>query len=99
MNKIIELSDKIDQIKNINEKIKLIKDLNEMIEVEKNNLNFLLNNDINTLKIKIMPKHKKLSIEQLEEEFENTMININEKVSLYIAINRYYKDIEEELFD
>ncbi len=70
-----------------------------MIEIEKKNLNFLLNNDIKNLKIKIMTKHKKMTIDDLEEEFENTNININEKVSLYLAIDRYYKDIEEELFD
>ncbi len=99
MDKILELSERIDNIKNINEKIKLIKDLNEMIEIEKKNLNFLLNNDIKNLKIKIMTKHKKMTIDDLEEEFENTNININEKVSLYLAIDRYYKDIEEELFD
>ncbi len=103
MDKILELSEKIDNIKNINEKIKLIKDLNEMIEIEKKNLNFLLNNDIKNLKIKIMTKHKKMTINDLEEEFENifenTNININEKLSLYLAIDRYYTDIEEELFD
>ena len=98
MDKILELSDKIDQNKNINDKIKLIKTLNEMIEIEKNNLNFFLNNDIKNLKIKIMPKHKKMTIDELEEEFENN-ININEKVSLYLAINRYYTDIQDELFD
>ncbi len=98
MDKIIELSDKIDQIKNINDKIKLIKSLNEMIDIEKNNLNYFLSSDIKKLKIKILPKHKKMTIDELEEEFEND-IDINEKVSIYLAIDRYYTDIEEELFE
>ena len=98
MDKIIELSDKIDQMKNINDKIKLIKNLNEMIDIEKNNLNYLLSSDIKKLKIKILPKHKKMTIDELEEEFEND-IDINEKVSIYLAIDRYYTDIEEELFE
>ena len=98
MYKIIELSEQIDKTTNINEKVKLIKKLNEMIEVEKNNLNFLLNNDIKNLKIKIPPKYKKMSIDELEEEFNN-IDNINDKLSIYMAIDRYYTNIEEELFD
>ncbi len=98
MDKIIELSDKIDQMKNINDKVKLIKTLNEMIETERNNLNFLLSNDIKKLKIKIFPKHKKMTIDELEEEFDN-VIDINEKVSIYLAIDKHYTDIEEELFE
>ena len=98
MDKIFELSEKIDNIKNINDKIKLIKTLNEMIEAEQNNLNFLLNNDIKNLKIKILPKYKKMTIDELEEEFDKTN-NINDKVSIYLAIDRYYTNIEEELFD
>ncbi len=98
MDKIIELSDKIDQIKNINDKLKLIKNLNELIEIEKKHLNYLLSSDIKKLKIKILPKHKKMTIDELEEEFENDM-DINDKVSIYLAIDRYYTDIEEELFE
>jgi uncharacterized FlaG/YvyC family protein len=98
MDKILELSDKIDATININDKIKLIKELNEMIEVEKNNLNFLLNNDIKNLKIKILPKYKKMTINELEEAYETTN-NINDKVSIYLAIDKYYTNIEEELFD
>jgi hypothetical protein len=98
MDKIIELSDKIDQMKNINDKIKLIKNLNEMIDIEKNNLNYLLSSDIKKLKIKILPKHKKMTIDELEEEFEND-IDINEKVSIYLAIDSYYTDNEEKLIE
>ena len=61
MDKIIELSEQIDNISNINDKVKLVKNLNVMIEEEKR--------------------------------------NINEKISIYLAIDRYYTNIEEELFD
>ena len=98
MDKIIETADKIDKNTNINEKVKLIKDLNEMIDSETHNLTFYLNNDIKKLKIKIIPKYKKMTIDELEEEF-NKIDNINDKIAIYLAIDRYYTNIEEELFD
>jgi len=98
MEKIIEITEHIDKITNINEKVKLIKNLNEMIDNEKKNLNLLLDNDIKNLKIKILPKYKKMTIDELEEEFENVN-DINDKISIYLAIDRYYTNIEEELFD
>jgi len=98
MNKIIELAEKIDKTTNIDNKVKLIKDLDEMIETEKKHLNFLLDNDIKNLKIKILSKYKKMSIDELEEEFD-IIEDINEKISIYLAIDRYYSNIEEELFD
>ncbi len=100
MDKIIKLSEEIDQIPNINEKIKLIKTLNELIENEKTNLNNILSNDITSscIKTKTPIKYKKMSIDELEEEFEKTN-NINDKISIYVAINKYYTNIEEELFD
>jgi hypothetical protein len=96
MDKIIELSDKIDNITNINDKIKLIKSLNEMIEIEKKNLNNIIDN--NNIKTKIPIKYKKMSIDELEEEFEKSN-NINEKIIIYSAIDKYYSNIEEELFE
>jgi len=98
MEKIIELSEKIDQNKNINDRVKLIKTLNEMIEIEKKNLNFLLNNDIKNLKIKIPTKYRKMTIDELEIEFDKN-IDLNDKIAIFLAIERYYTDIEEELFD
>ena len=65
MDKIIELSDKIDNIANINEKIKLLKTLNEMIEIEKKNLNSI--NNTSHIKTKIPIKYKKMSIDELEK--------------------------------
>ena len=100
MDKIIELSDKIDNTVNINEKVKLLKTLNEMIEIEKNNLNSINNAPNNTLhiKTKIPIKYKKMSIDELEDEFEKCN-NINDKIIIYSAIDKYYSNIEEELFD
>ncbi len=91
MDKIIELSEQIDQTSNINEKVKLIKILNELIEAEKTNLNNILNNNIITsnLKTKIPIKYKKMSIDELEEEFDKNN-NINEKILIYLAIDKYY---------
>ncbi len=100
-NEIIKKADEIDNTININHKVKLIKELNEMIEIEKKNLNFLLDSNIKNLKIKISPKHKKMTIDELEEEFDRKYdtFNINDKISIYLAIDRYYTNIEEELFD
>ncbi len=97
MDKILELSDKIDNINNINDKIKLVKELNQLIENEKLNLNNLLNNDIKKLKIKIPQKYRKMTIDELEDEFNKA--NINDKIVIYLAIDKYYTDIEEELFE
>jgi hypothetical protein len=97
MDKIIELSDKIDNLSNINEKIKLIKTLNEMIEAEKTNLNNIIDKDLN-INTKIPIKYKKMSIDELEDAFEKCN-NINEKIIIYSAINKYYTNIEEELFE
>ncbi len=97
MDKILELSNRIDNINNINDKIKLVKELNELIENEKTNLNNLLNNDIKKLKIKIPQKYRKMSIDELEDEFNKA--SINDKVVIYLAIDKYYTDIEEELFE
>jgi hypothetical protein len=98
MDNIIELADKIDNLSNINDKIKLIKSLNEMIEIEKNKLNNILDNDIKNIKTKIPIKYKKMSIDELEDEFEKCN-NINEKILIYTAIDKYYSNIEEELFE
>jgi hypothetical protein len=98
MDKIIELSEQIDNISNINDKVRLIKTLNELIEIEKNNLNNILNSDIKNFKTKIPLKYKKMSIDELEQLFiEST--NINDKILIYMAIDKYYTNIEEELFD
>jgi hypothetical protein len=50
------------------------------------------------MKIKIPLKYKKMTIDELENEFEKCN-NINDKITIYKAINIYYKNIEEELFE
>ena len=101
MDKIIELSEQIDNISNINDKVRLIKTLNELIELEKTNLNIILDNNIKNIKnikTKIPIKYKKMSIDELEQAF-NESNNINDKIIIYTAIDKYYTNIEEELFD
>ncbi len=98
MEKIIELSEQIDNISNINDKVRLIKTLNELIEIERNNLNNILSSDIKNFKTKIPLKYKKMSIDELEQAF-NEATNINDKILLYMAIDKHYTNIEEELFD
>lgn len=101
MEEIINLSETINKIVNITDKIKLIKNLNNMIEIEKTKLNYIYNqmvsNKIGDCKIKIPVKYKKLNIEELEELFNKTE-DINDKISIYLAIERAYTNISDELF-
>ena len=101
MEEIIILSETINKTISITDKIKLIKNLNTMIEDEKTKLNYIYNqivsNKINDYKIKIPAKYKKLNIEELEELFNKTE-DINEKISIYLAIERAYNNISDELF-
>ncbi len=98
MEQILELEEKINKTENIYEKIKLIKELNELIDIVKIELNNILDNDINEMKIKIPLKYKKMSIDELEESFSNCN-NINEKIKIYHAINKYYTNIIDDLLD
>ena len=101
MEEIIALSETINKTVNITDKIKLIKNLNSMIEIEKHKLNYIydqmVSNKISDYKIKIPAKYKKLNIEELEELFNKTE-DINDKISIYLAIERAYNNISEELF-
>ena len=98
MEQILEIENKINQIDNIYEKVKLIKELNELIDKEKTELTYILENDINDMKVKIPLKYKKMTIDELEEAF-NTCNSINEKIKIYHAINKYYTNIMDELFE
>ncbi len=92
MEEINELYEKISSCNNISEKINMTKVLNEMIDNEKERLN---NININT-NIKIPLKYKKMSVDELEDAFENS--NINEKIIIYNAFERLYNNISDELF-
>ncbi len=98
MEHILDIENKINKTDNVYEKIKLIKELNELIEVEKNELTNILENDIDNMKIKIPLKYKKMTIDELEDAFGNCN-DINEKIKIYHAINKYYTNIMDELFE
>ena len=92
MDSINELSEKINECKNINDKIKMINELNELIENETDNLKDLetkINENNHIFKIPI--KYKKKSIEELEELY-NSIDDINEKYIIYQCINKYYNN-------
>jgi hypothetical protein len=98
MELINELVEKIKNTNDINEKVTFIKELNCNIEKEELNLNNILNNNLDEIKIKIPIKYKKMSIDELEDSFENTN-DINEKIIIYQAINRFYNNIIDDLFE
>ncbi len=97
MNNILELSNKIDNESTINNKMKMINELNSLIEKQKDYYNeMIIQINSNSNDIKIESKYKKKSIEELEELYENTT-NIEDKINIYIAINKYYNDKLKEL--
>ena len=98
MDEIIKLSENISTNINIEEKIKMVNTLNDMIKTERTNLNYLLENKLVNLKVKIPLKYKKMSIEELEIEFNNSN-NINDKISIYYALDKAYNNICSELFN
>jgi hypothetical protein len=96
MDEIIKLSETIDNTININEKVNMIQLLNGMIQKEKTELNNILENNISNLKVKIPLKYKKMSINELEELFNNTS-NINEKIIIYHAITKSIENVITEM--
>ena len=96
MNNILELSNQIDKELtsggNINNKIKMINELNILIEKQKEYYNEMILQINSSQSIKIESKYKKKSIEELEELFNDPTINIEEKINIYNAINKYYND-------
>ena len=98
MEAINELAENINKCTNITEKVKMIESLNIMITTEKNVLNNILDNNIDEMKIKIPLKYKKMSLDELEEIFENTE-DINEKIIIYHSIIKVINNISEGLFE
>jgi hypothetical protein len=99
MDSINQLSEQINECKNINDKIKMINELNELIENETEKLKDLekkINENNHIFKIPI--KYKKKSIEDLEDLY-NQSDDINEKFIIYQCINKYYNNNLELLFD
>lgn len=98
MDEIIKLTETIEQCNNIDEKLNYIKQLHNLINIQKTELNNILKNDIDKIKIKIPLKYKKMSIEELEELFNSTS-NINEQIIIYHMMNRVINNISDELFE
>ena len=96
MEEILNIEKQINETKEIHEKVKLIKERNDLIVKEKEELTYILDTNIDNIKIKIPIKYKKMNIEELEETF-NSCENINEKIKIYHAINKYYINILDEL--
>ncbi len=100
MNNILELSNNIDNEIDINKKMKMINELNILIEKQKDHYNQLtlqITQEISQ-NIKIESKYKNKTIEELEELF-NSKNNIEDKISIYYAINIYYNNIINKLFN
>jgi hypothetical protein len=97
MNNILELSNKIDKETDFNNKMTMINELNSLIEKQKDYYNEMImqinSKDIN---INIESKYKKKSIDDLEELFNNSN-NIEDKINIYNAINKYYNYKLKEL--
>ena len=96
MNKILELSNKIESTVDINNKMKMINELNSLIEKQKDYFNELIIKINSSESIKIDSKYKKKSIEELEELFDNSS-DIEEKINIYYSIDKYYNDKLKEL--
>lgn len=100
MNHILELSNKIDNEITFDNKMKMINELNILIEKQKEYFNDLIIKINSSESIKINKndsyKYKKKSIEELEELFNNNS-DIEEKINIYYAINKYYNDKLKEL--
>ncbi len=98
MNNILELSNKIDICVDINNKMKMINELNSLIEKQKDYFNELIIKINSSESINIINnKYKKKSIEELEELFNNSNVDIEEKINIYYAIDKYYNDKLKEL--
>jgi len=84
MDKIQECANTIDTSNSITEKVEQINKMNIMIAEERKHLQ-LIQDTLDKVG-KVPSKYKKLTLEQLQELFDKSS-DINEKVSLYCAIN------------
>ena len=81
MDEITKMVENINTTINIADKVKMICNLNSMIEVERKQLNNILENNIDEVKAKIPIKYKKMTLDELESEFNNNF-DINEKITI-----------------
>ena len=98
MDEIAKIAENINTTINIADKVKMITNLNSMIEVERKQLNNILENNIDDIKAKIPIKYKKMTLDELENEFNNNK-DINEKIIIYHAICKNINNITDELFE
>ncbi len=100
MNNILELSNKIDNETNFTNKMKMINELNILIEKQKEYYNEMIMKIDSSQSNLIESKYKNKSIEELEELFNKipSGCDIEEKINIYNAINKYYNDKLIELF-
>jgi hypothetical protein len=98
MDEITKLVEGISITVNIADKAKKITNLNNMINIERKQLNNILENNIDDMKIKIPLKYKKMTLDELEDLFNNTT-DINEKITIYHAICKNINNITDELFE
>ena len=98
MDEITKMVENINNTINIAEKAKMICNLNSMIDVERKQLNNILENNIDDIKTKVSIKYKKMTLDELEIEFNNNT-DINEKIKIYHAICKNINNITDELFE
>jgi hypothetical protein len=98
MDEINKLAEDINTTTNINEKVKMIHTMNTLIEKEKSELNNILENNIDDVKMKVSVKYKKMTLDELDIEFNKTT-DIREKINIYHAIVRNITNITDDLFE
>jgi len=98
MDEITKMVENINTTINIAEKAKMICNLNSMIDVERKQLNNILENNIDDVKVKVSVKYKKMTLDELDIEFNKTT-DIREKINIYHAIVRNITNITDDLFE
>jgi len=98
MDEITKMVENINKTINVAEKVKMICNLNNMIDIERKQLNNILENNIDDIKAKIPVKYKKMTLDELETEFNNNT-DINDKITIYHAICKNINNITDELFE
>ena len=69
-----------------------------MVNNIENELNNILENNIDDVKIKVSVKYKKMTLDELDIEFNKTT-DIREKINIYHAIVRNITNITDDLFE
>jgi coenzyme F420-reducing hydrogenase delta subunit len=94
MDKINELYDEFEKTDNWNERLKLINELNDKIIVEEE----IINKKIQSLDDVIKITKKKLNIDELLNEFNDTS-ELDKKIQIYQNLNSFIIKLNNELFN